>query len=61
MGCLLSKGQLITSCLQESVTSEWFYAYLTGVAERIKHTYGIPLVLDLLRKYKIVYTILYEI
>ena len=45
MGCLLSTGQLITSCLQESVTSEWFYAYLTGVAERIKHTYGIPLVL----------------
>ena len=36
MGCLLSTGQLITSCLHESVTSNWFYAYLTGVAQRVK-------------------------
>ena len=28
MGCLLSTGKLVTSCLQESVTSTWFYAYL---------------------------------
>ena len=45
MGCLLSTGQLITSCLHESVTSNWFYAYLTGVAQRVKQAFGVPLVL----------------
>lgn len=45
MGCLLSTGQFVTSCLQESVTSDWFYAYLTGLGEKIKQAYGVPLVL----------------
>lgn len=45
MGCMLSTGQLITCCLLESVNSRWFYAYLTGVAERVKESYGVPLVL----------------
>ena len=45
MGCLLSTGQMVTSCLQESVTSDWFYAYLTGVAKQIKQAYDVPLVL----------------
>lgn len=47
MGCLLSTGQLITSCLEESVTSSWFYAYLLGVAQRVKEAHDIPLVLIL--------------
>ena len=45
MGCLLSTGKLVTSCLQESVTSTWFYAYLTGIAQQVKQTYNLPLVL----------------
>ena len=45
MGCLLSTGQLITSCLKESVTSTWFYAYLLGVAQRVKQAHNIPLIL----------------
>ncbi len=45
MGCLLSTGQLITSCLQDSVNSRWFYAYLTGISKQVKHAYGVPLVL----------------
>ena len=39
MGCLLSTGHLITSCLQESVNSRWFYAYLMGVAAQVKRSY----------------------
>lgn len=45
MGCLLSTGHLITSCLQESVNSRWFYAYLMGVAAQVKRSYQVPLVL----------------
>jgi hypothetical protein len=45
IGCLLSTGRLITSCLQESVNSRWFYAYLTGIAEQVKRTDQVPLVL----------------
>ena len=45
MGCLLSTGKLISCCLQESVNSRWFYAYLTGIAEQVKLTYQVPLVL----------------
>ena len=45
MGCLLSIGQLITSCLKESVTSTWFYAYLLGVAQRVRQAHNIPLIL----------------
>lgn len=45
MGCLLSTGHFLTSCLDESVTSSSFYAYLTGIAKQIKETYAIPLVL----------------
>ncbi len=45
MGCLLSTGQLVTSCLEESVTSIWFYAYLLGVAQRVKQAHNIPLIL----------------
>ena len=41
MGCLLSTGKLVTSCLQESVTSTWFYAYLTGIAQQVKQTYNL--------------------
>ena len=44
MGCLLSTGKLVTSCLQESVTSTWFYAYLTGIAQQVKQMYNLPLV-----------------
>lgn len=44
MGCLLSTGHFLTSCLHEPVTSSWFYAYLMGVAKQIKQAYGIPLV-----------------
>ncbi|WP_353675745.1 IS630 family transposase [Acinetobacter towneri] len=44
MRCLLSMGKLVTSCLQESVTSTWFYAYLTGIAQQVKQTYNLPLV-----------------
>ena len=47
MGCLLSTDQLITSCLEEPVTGTWFYAYLLGVAQRVKQAYDIPLVLIL--------------
>ncbi len=47
MGCLLSTSQLITSCLEESITGTWFYAYLLGVAQRVKQAYDIPLVLIL--------------
>ena len=35
MGCLLSTGHLITRCLQESVNSRWFYAYLSDVLKRL--------------------------
>ncbi|MEZ1997105.1 IS630 family transposase [Acinetobacter lwoffii] len=45
MGCLLSTGKLVTSCLQESVKSTWFYAYLTGIAQQVKQMYNLPLVL----------------
>lgn len=45
MGCLLSTGHLITSCLQESINSRWFYAYLMGVAAQVKRSYQVPLVL----------------
>jgi hypothetical protein len=45
IGCMLSTGQLITCCLQECVNNRWFYAYLMGIAERVKQTYGVPLVL----------------
>ena len=45
MGCLLSTGHLITSCLQESVNSRWFYTYLMGVAAQVKRSYQVPLVL----------------
>lgn len=45
MGCMLSTGQLVTCCLQESVNSRWFYAYLTGIAKQVQQTYGVPLVL----------------
>lgn len=45
MGCMLSTGQLITSCLQEPITSNWFYAFLTGIAKSIKQSCGVPLVL----------------
>ena len=37
MGCLLSTGKL--------VTSTWFYAYLIGIAQQVKQTYNISLVL----------------
>lgn len=47
MGCLLSANQFITSCLEESVCSTWFYAYLLGIAQRVKQAYDIPLVLIL--------------
>nr|WP_286436397.1 transposase [Acinetobacter sp. 251-1] len=47
MGCLLSTNQFISSCLEESVSSPWFYAYLLGVAQRVKQAHGIPLVLIL--------------
>ncbi|MCP5773865.1 hypothetical protein NL389_29020, partial [Klebsiella pneumoniae] len=40
MGCLLSTGKLVTSCLQESVKSTWFYAYLTGIAQQVKQMYN---------------------
>ena len=45
MGSLLSTGHLITSCLQESINSRWFYAYLMGVAAQVKRSYQVPLVL----------------
>lgn len=45
MGCLLSTGQFVTSSLHESVNSQLFYAYLTGIAKHIRKVYGIPLVL----------------
>ena len=45
MGCMLSTGQLITCCLQESVNSHWFHAYLMGIAKRVKQAYSVPLVL----------------
>ena len=45
MGCLLSAGHLITSCLQESVNSRWFYAHLMGAAAQVKRSYQVPLVL----------------
>ena len=45
MGCLLSTGQLVTSCLQESVNSRWFYAYITAIAQQVKQRQGVPLVL----------------
>ena len=41
----LGQEQLITSCPQEPVNSRRFYAYLTGVAEEVKHAYRVPLVL----------------
>jgi hypothetical protein len=44
MGCLLSTGQLVTSRLHESVNSEWFYSFLTGVAKQVKEVHGVPLV-----------------
>ncbi len=45
MGSLLSTGHLITSCLQESINSRWFYVYLMGVAAQVKRSYQVPLVL----------------
>ena len=32
----LSTGHFVTACLQESVTGEYFYAYVMGVAKQIK-------------------------
>lgn len=45
MGCLLSTGQFVTSSLNESVNSEWFYAFLTGISKHVKEVHGIPMVL----------------
>ena len=40
---ILSTGHFVTACLQESVTGEYFYAYVMGVAKQIKEKYNIPL------------------
>jgi len=45
IGALLSTGHFVTACLQESVTGEYFYAYVMGVAKQIKEKYNIPLTL----------------
>lgn len=45
MGALLSTGDFVSTCLQESVTGQYFYAYIMGIAKQVKEKHDNPLII----------------